>query len=243
MYVSSARALRFSRVQRGFTLVELSIVLVIIGLLIGGVLVAQSMISSAKLQAQIKQFQQLDIAISNFQIRFGSLPGDSNLFPDEGDMDGRITSGIGGNGGAYPSFLGEVKFVYPQLQQGVGFLQDYTFDTSDSCGGDDICNFNSTSNINLLGAAINDNTAIAISWDEDILLCKNCYLLSDWFISNFEESNGTLSYSEAAGLDTKMDDSVSNTGNVRNEISANPYTDTNKLWVKILSIAGEENWK
>ena len=49
--------------KNGFTLVELSIVLVIIGLLIGGILVAQSMIGTAKITAFTRQVQQADIAV------------------------------------------------------------------------------------------------------------------------------------------------------------------------------------
>ena len=67
--------------NKGFTLVELSIVLVIIGLLTGGILVAQSLIDTAKIQSQIKQVQQLDIAYYGFESRYRQIPGDSNLFP------------------------------------------------------------------------------------------------------------------------------------------------------------------
>ena len=48
--------------KSGFTLVELSIVLVIIGLLIGGILVGQSLIESAKMNSFVRQVQQIDIA-------------------------------------------------------------------------------------------------------------------------------------------------------------------------------------
>ena len=66
--------------KKGFTLVELSIVLVIIGLLIGGILVAQSLIDSTKMQAFIRQTGQYDSAIALFEDKFGDLPGDNSLF-------------------------------------------------------------------------------------------------------------------------------------------------------------------
>lgn len=69
---------RFPRSQRGFTLVELSIVLVVIGLLIGGILVAQSLIEAAKINSQIRQLQQLDVATQNFFMNYARWPGDSN---------------------------------------------------------------------------------------------------------------------------------------------------------------------
>lgn len=71
--------------KRGFTLVELSIVLVIIGLLIGGILVGQSLIESAKIQGQIRQIQQYAIIVKTFRDRFKQLPGDSDLFTPAGN--------------------------------------------------------------------------------------------------------------------------------------------------------------
>lgn len=65
--------------NRGFTLVELSIVLVIIGLLVGGILVGQNLIESAKLNAFVRQMQQIDAAASLFKDKFRSIPGDNDL--------------------------------------------------------------------------------------------------------------------------------------------------------------------
>lgn len=62
--------------MKGFTLVELSIVLVIIGLLIGGILVAQSMISTAKSQRVINEVSQYQTMYRLFEDRFKSIPGD-----------------------------------------------------------------------------------------------------------------------------------------------------------------------
>src|SRR5688572_26961908 len=63
--------------RKGFTLVELSIVLVIVGLLTAGILVAQSMISTARIQSFVRQIQEFDIAVTNFKTKFNGLPGDS----------------------------------------------------------------------------------------------------------------------------------------------------------------------
>ena len=76
--------------KKGFTLVELSIVLVIIGLLVGGVLVGQSLIDSAKLQKAVRAIQQYQAAVLLFKDKFKSLPGDSALFANPGNNDGQI---------------------------------------------------------------------------------------------------------------------------------------------------------
>ena len=64
--------------QTGFTLVEISITLVIIGLLIGSVIKAQEMITNARLKRIEKDRTYIDIAIKSYQDRYGSLPGDDN---------------------------------------------------------------------------------------------------------------------------------------------------------------------
>src|SRR5665213_3668360 len=60
----------------GFTLIELSIVLVIIGLIIGGILVGQDMIKAAEGRAQISQIEKYNQAVNTFKAKFGALPGD-----------------------------------------------------------------------------------------------------------------------------------------------------------------------
>lgn len=74
--------------RKGFTLVELSIVLVIIGLLIGGILVAQSMITATKVSKQVALILQYEIAINNFRTTYKAYPGDSNLFTPPGNQNG-----------------------------------------------------------------------------------------------------------------------------------------------------------
>jgi prepilin-type N-terminal cleavage/methylation domain-containing protein len=62
--------------RAGFTLIELSIVLVIIGLIIGGVLVGESLISAATIRSQIAQIERYNTAANTFIAKYGYLPGD-----------------------------------------------------------------------------------------------------------------------------------------------------------------------
>ena len=60
----------------GFTLIELSIVLVIIGLIIGGVLVGRDLIAAATIRSQISQIEKYQAAVNTFRSKYGYLPGD-----------------------------------------------------------------------------------------------------------------------------------------------------------------------
>ncbi len=62
--------------QAGFTLIELAIVLVIIGLLLGGVLKGQELINSAKVKNFAADFRNIPVAIYGYQDKFKALPGD-----------------------------------------------------------------------------------------------------------------------------------------------------------------------
>lgn len=76
--------------QKGFSLVELSIVLVILGLLTGGILSGQSLIRAAEVRAASTEFQRYTAAIYTFRDKYFALPGDFNKATDfwgEADAD------------------------------------------------------------------------------------------------------------------------------------------------------------
>ena len=95
--------------QKGFTLIEMSIVLVIIGLIIGGILKGQEVIESARQKNVITQIDSYRAAINTFFDRFNGVPGDygcadtgaGNLCGGVGRLsaadDGNLLNG-GGNG-------------------------------------------------------------------------------------------------------------------------------------------------
>src|SRR5881396_1469672 len=96
--------------QQGFTLVEIAIVLVIIGLLLGGILKGQEMITQAKIKNVIADFSGVSAAYHGYQDRYRAIPGDdpnaatrwasmTNPVPVAGDGNG-IVAGTYNNGGA-----------------------------------------------------------------------------------------------------------------------------------------------
>lgn len=64
------------RKQQGFTLVEIAIVLVIIGLLLGGILRGQELIQGARVRNIIDQQNGIKAAFFGFQDRYRGIPGD-----------------------------------------------------------------------------------------------------------------------------------------------------------------------
>lgn len=112
--------------RKGFTLVELAIVIVIIGLLVGGVLAGKELVEQAKIRAQVKQLQEYDAAVAIFRSKYGNLPGDLpqvdatkfNLtYPNAGDFpelkaDGKILSNSGWPESEYTFIhLSEAKLI------------------------------------------------------------------------------------------------------------------------------------
>lgn len=122
---------RNERKEKGFSLVELAIVLVIIGLIISSVLVGQDIIRAAELRSISKQMTDFKTAVQTFATRFdNALPGDIQSAnatgfgidvtdcdggEGEGDGDGLIESA--GVAGGRVTFDGEVSCFWAQLSE------------------------------------------------------------------------------------------------------------------------------
>jgi len=64
--------------KKGFTLIELSIVIVIIGLIVAGVVGGQALVRQANLRSIVTDFNKYETAINTFLLSFDQLPGDMN---------------------------------------------------------------------------------------------------------------------------------------------------------------------
>lgn len=82
--------------NRAFTLIELSIVLIIIGLLVGGILVGRELIGQAKIFSVINEANKLKAAYNTFMLKYDAIAGDYNnaiatgIGTIEGDGDGWV---------------------------------------------------------------------------------------------------------------------------------------------------------
>lgn len=115
------------RGEAGFTLIELAVVMIIIGLLIGGVLKGQELIANAQIKATIGQIKAIETAVSSFRDKFNALPGDltnpTARLPNctaapcnvTGDGNGRISRGTGVGLGTLPQAGDEEAVAFAHL--------------------------------------------------------------------------------------------------------------------------------
>src|SRR5262249_9059877 len=83
----------------GFTLVELSIVLVIIGLITGGILVGRDLIHAAEIRSTVAQEEKLNVAAQTFRTKYNCLAGDCADAATFGfDVCPALSFGYSGNG-------------------------------------------------------------------------------------------------------------------------------------------------
>jgi prepilin-type N-terminal cleavage/methylation domain-containing protein len=120
--------------QSGFTLVEIAIVLVIIGLLLGGILKGQELINSAKVKGLAQDFRTVQTALYGYQDRYKAIPGDHpTANPAINGATNAASGATLGNGqinGAWNSDVTtEESFLFWQHVRLAGFLSGPT-DTS-----------------------------------------------------------------------------------------------------------------
>ena len=121
--------------RTGFSLVELSIVLVILGLLVGGVLSGQSLIRAAELRAVTNEYQRYVTGVYAFRDKYFALPGDmpyaTNFWGTSANCPGTQTQGSttpatcngNGDGVLYPSATSNEPFRLWQHLANAGLLE------------------------------------------------------------------------------------------------------------------------
>lgn len=117
--------------QTGFTLVEIAIVLVIVGVLMGGILKGQELIASARLKSLAQDFRSIPLLIHSYQERFRALPGDDpaasgHLCPSA--TAGCTTAGDGNGviGGDWRDVAASEAFLFWQHVRLAGFASGPT---------------------------------------------------------------------------------------------------------------------
>jgi prepilin-type N-terminal cleavage/methylation domain-containing protein len=204
-----------SRRQRGFTLVEIAIVLMIIGLLIGGILRGQELIQSARVRNIIDQKSAIQTAYIGFLDRYRMLPGD--LTPEQAGIVGNAAQagkiGTPGSGDGIITIDNESTLFFQNLTAS-GFLSCGTCMSvvvvSDAAGpASSITN----SPINVYGTALSIGHVAS-----NIAVTATSTL--DWFnsgaVTRLVVATGTGIPSQVlAEVDRKADDGWPGTGQLR----------------------------
>jgi prepilin-type N-terminal cleavage/methylation domain-containing protein len=230
--------------RTGFTLVELAVVLVIIGLIIGGVLVGQDLIEAAKVRAQITQINKYNAAVRAFQAKYSGLPGDLQL--NKAQQFGFITTGCTGglgnrdgngiiqysNGWETSQGIDEVELFWTDLS--TAGLIDGIFPNGGAAAPNctTIPTLGNTVGTSYLGdylptAKIGGGNFVYIYYSNPLIAATTTPSpLADganWFgIAGFSSMNPTcstqaksISVIQARNIDDKIDDAVPTTGTVR----------------------------
>ena len=209
--------------EKGFTLVELAIVMIIIGLLITGILKGQEMIGNAQVTATVSQVKGIEAAVSTFRDMYDTLPGDitnpavrlpncAGTCNQGGNGDGRVGTLLPGVGQAHAS---ENRAFFTHLAaadliSGVSITPDATALTFDEdlpateVGGGFTLGFSGTgAGTQLLGTPnLRGGHYLSIVTDAT---------------ANVTNTAGAqaLTASQAARIDRKLDDGAPTEGSVR----------------------------
>ena len=134
----------FNARQHGFTLIEMAIVLVVIGLILGMVYKGRQLIDSAKVKNVNAQYLKITAAINTFYDRYGFYPGDGCTSPTEsimnclnnGDQNGLIDgNGNSNEGRAFWNQLIEQSGILTQNDRESVFGQPWDTWTPPTNGG------------------------------------------------------------------------------------------------------------
>ena len=195
--------------QGGFTLVEIAIVLVIIGLLLGGILKGQELINNAKVRSVADRQNSLKAAWFGFIDRYNFIPGDSRravqLVPDASPRD-IVTSGEKRPGDGRLA-LGESVAAMQQLT-GAGFLR------CPQCNGGTPANRELADNIpNAENSLVNQYSGVMSIWNE-----SGFYSSQTGIVPNAGRlqihSGPRIPSNILSEVDRKIDDGVANSGDM-----------------------------
>jgi prepilin-type N-terminal cleavage/methylation domain-containing protein len=204
--------------SKGFSLVELAIALIVIGVLLGGLLKGRELIGNSQIIATVTQIKSIDAAISTFRDKYDALPGDiTNPGVRLPGCAAQALCNVGGNGDRVIVVnTDEVRYLFPHLAA-AGVVSEYSIDGTRGipyAGGPAFYPAKTGRNGIFIAATRSAGTAFNSCPGEAMVgidyMKSGIYIyLGGLFCAP------TLSAVEAFQIDTKMDDGVPGSGLVR----------------------------
>ncbi len=218
---------------QGFTLIEISIVLVIIGLVVGGILVGREMVRAAEVRAIISEIDKMKSGIYTFKAKYGAFPGDmvnatefwgaDVACPNTPSNSVVKTATCNGNGDGIisdywlnPQFYESYR-MWQQLSNAGMFAGNFTGVEGPSGP------FHALINVNVPGSRVpNAGYWFVGLYDLGTIIDPSCFYPIPgphvvWYGTQFENDATempVLSPAEAFSIDTKIDDGSPGKGNV-----------------------------
>lgn len=222
--------MRLDRHDGAFSLVELSIVLVILGLLTGGILAGQSLIRAAELRAVTVEYQRYSTATQSFRDKYFAIPGDmtnatafwgtATTCPGDSTHVGTGTATCNGDGDGrlWPSANSSEMYRFWQHLANAGLIEGSYTGTADSTWFATAANSPKSKLGNAYWGAVNVPSGTTAAYTTDPNMFAIVY-------GNFFEVGGItggpqdpvlpiLKPEEAWNIDTKLDDGMPATGRV-----------------------------
>jgi len=215
--------MRHTRIS-GFTLVELSIVLVIIGLIVGGVFAGKSLIEAAKIRKQVADLQQFISAVHAFETKYDLLPGDVS---DRSATRFGLTPVVGGGSGSENGEIDDLQGNSPptrMMAEPTAFFVNLT-DANLITG---YHYYDGGWNLYLLGPGTQAGMVVPpLKLNPKAGIAASSWNGSVWFFLGISDpgndyegtflhlsTHGVLTPSQAYQLDQKMDDGLPGSGSV-----------------------------
>lgn len=201
--------------NKGFTLVELSIVLVIIGLIISSVLVGQDLVRAAEIRATVSQYEQFNAATGAFKVRYNGLPGDTRGAANFGFVGDGNANGVL-NQATANEHDGEYVFFWNHLGSGSAELISGSY--LGTATGVTITNINS----------FTPTSKLTNNWGVYSVGSTNYYILGATTsnVGNNYTTVATINPLDAKSIDDKIDDGRPARGIVQARGANNTTPDT-----------------